>query len=84
VVEGGGREERPSRTGSRSKSERIKIKMTRSGSVGLRNTKRDLGGLWVGETGVYWRKAQSILLLFARARGLLRYLFFFNINRVRG
>jgi hypothetical protein len=52
VVEGGGREERPSRTGSRSKSERIKIKRGRSPSVREGNTKRDLGGTWEGETGV--------------------------------
>jgi hypothetical protein len=52
VVEGGGSEERTSRTGSRSKDERIKIKMGRSPSVREGNTKRDLGGTWEGETGV--------------------------------
>jgi hypothetical protein len=52
VVEGGGSEVRTSRTGSRSKDERIKIKMGRSPSVRGWNTKRDFGGPWEGETGV--------------------------------
>jgi hypothetical protein len=68
----------------RSKPERIKIKMEQSSSVGLRNTKSILGGHGGGKNGRILLLRKSILLFLRARAGSLRYIFFFNINRVLG
>jgi hypothetical protein len=70
---------------SRSKGERIKIKMLRSSNAGLGSIKRGLlGERERGKRGVYSCFAKVYSCFFARARGLTIYLFFFSINRVKG
>jgi hypothetical protein len=60
---------------SRSKSERIMVKMVRSTSSAEGRTKRySEGGYGRGDEQEY---SETILLLFAPARGLLNYIFFF-------
>jgi hypothetical protein len=60
---------------SRSKSERIMVKMVRSTSSAEGRTKSIVkGGYGRGDEQKY---SETILLFFAPARGLLNYIFFF-------
>jgi hypothetical protein len=61
---------------SRSKAERINVKMGFPQFGGKENKKNVARGQQGREKGVYWSKAQSILLWFARA-GFLSYISFF-------
>jgi hypothetical protein len=67
----------------RSKPERIKVKMELCSSVGLRNTKSILGVPREGnrENTV---ASQKYTPVFRARAGSLKYIFFFNINRVLG